>query len=148
MNKNEKIIMGILVGGIVIFLALSIILFLGKGKENVVENIPTSTTTEESSKKANISPYPTVPPIQNSTVMMNSRRFNPASVTIPRGGYIQFINIDSDPMTIESNDSNSSVLNLGAIAPGEYKQVTFNTPGTFTYKNKEKPGMTGIVIIQ
>lgn len=147
MNKNEKIIMGILVGGIVVFLALSIILLFGKGKENVIDNnIPT--TLNESSKKVNLSPYPTVPPIQNSTVMLNARRFNPTPVTIPKGGYIQFLNIDPDPITIEANDSNSSVLNLGAIAPGEYKQVTFNTSGTFTYKNKEKPSMTGIVIIQ
>ena len=80
--------------------------------------------------------------------MMNSRRFNPSTVTIPRGGYIQFINIDQDPITIEANDANSSVLNLGAIAPGEYKQVTFNNSGTFTYRSKEKSGLTGIVIIQ
>lgn len=139
--------MGILVGGIVIFLALSIILLFGKGKENVVENnVPTS--KNEPFKKVNLTPYPTIPPIENSTVMLNSRRFNPSSVTIPKGGYIQFINIDPEPMTIEANDANSTVLNLGAIAPGEYKQVTFNTSGTFTYRNKEKPSMTGIVIIK
>ena len=140
--------MGILVGGIIIFLALSIILLFGRGKESGVENAPNTTTGGEPAKKANVSPYPTIPPIQNSTVMMNSRRFNPSTVTIPRGGYIQFINIDQDPITIEANDANSSVLNLGAIAPGEYKQVTFNNSGTFTYRSKEKSGLTGIVIIQ
>ncbi len=147
MNKNEKIIMGILVGGIVIFLVLSIILLFGKGKENVVDNnIPS--TSNEPTKKVNLTPYPTIPPIENSTVMLNSRRFNPSPVTIPKGGYIQFLNIDADPITIEANDANSAVLNLGAIAPGEYKQVTFNTSGTFTYKSKEKPSMTGIVVIK
>ncbi len=140
--------MGILVGGIIIFLALSIILLFGRGKESGVENTPNTTTGGEPAKKANVSPYPTIPPIQNSTVMMNSRRFNPSTVTIPRGGYIQFINIDQDPITIEANDAKSSVLNLGAIAPGEYKQVTFNNSGTFTYRNKEKSGLTGIIIIQ
>lgn len=147
MNKNEKIIMGILVGGIVIFLALSIILLFGKGKENVVDTT-TPSASNEPAKKVNLTPYPTIPPIENSVVMLNSRRFNPSPVTVPKGGYIQFLNIDSDPITIEPNDSNSSVLNLGAIAPGEYKQVTFNTSGTFSYKNKEKPSMTGIVIIK
>ncbi len=145
MNKNEKIIMGILVGGIVIFLALSIIILFGKSKEITTENLPT--TTLSPSKKVNLTPYPTIPPVHDTTVMVNTRRFNPSSTSIPKGGVIQFINIDQEPLTIEANDTNSTVLNIGTIQPGELKQVTFNTSGTYTYKLKEKPAMTGIIII-
>lgn len=147
MNKNEKIIMGILVGGIVVFLALSIILLFSKSKENVVGNVPT-VTTDESEKKVNLTPYPTIPPIENTVIMMNTRRFNPADASIPKGGYIQFMNIDADPMTIEAGDDNSSVLNLGTIQPGEYKQVTFNSQGTFTFRNKNKTSEIGTVVIK
>src|SRR4029079_6910371 len=111
MNKNEKIIMGILVGGIVIFLALSILVLFGKGKENLVGNLPTSTLGP--TKKVNLTPYPTIPVVKDSTVMINSRRFNPATVTIPAGGFIDFLNIDQAAITIEANDGNSSMLNIG-----------------------------------
>lgn len=147
MNKNEKIIMGILVAGIIVFLALSIIVLFGKTNQltgrNGVTAVPTVPTNMVTHKA-----YPTIAPIENTTVMVNSRRFNPASVTIPRGGYVQFINIDSDPMIIEGNDNNSSMLNVGSIATGETKNVTFSAPGTYTYKNAAIPAMTGIIIIR
>ncbi len=145
MNKNEKIIMGILVAGIIVFLLLSIIVLFGKGKQNnvSVENtpsVPMNTTTN--------TPYPTIPPIVNTTVMVSSRRFNPNVATIPKEGFISFLNIDADAITIEANDENSKILNIGTLEPSDLKEVRFNTPGTYTYRNKANPEMTGIIIIK
>lgn len=145
MNKNEKIIMGILVAGIIVFLILSIIVLFGKGKQNnvSVENspsVPMNTATN--------TPYPTIPPIVNTTVMVSSRRFNPSVATIPKEGFIEFLNIDGESITIEANDAGSSILNIGTIEPSDMKEVRFNAPGTYTYRNKNKPEMTGIIIIK
>jgi plastocyanin len=146
MNKNEKVIMGILVAGIIVFLILSIIVLFGKGKNNTttsVNNIPTVPTNMTTH-----TPYPTIPPIVNTTIMVNSRRFNPSVATIPKEGFIEFLNIDADAITIEANDENSKILNIGTLEPSDMKEVRFNAPGTYTYRNKEKPQMTGIIIIK
>ena len=145
MNKNEKIIMGVLVGGIILFLALSILVLYSKSRDDAknANIVPTS-----GSEKVLLTPYPTIPPVINMTVMMNSRRFNPSSTTIPKGGYIDFFNIGPDPITIEANDPKSAILNLGTIESSDDKSVTFNTPGIYTYRNKAKPKVTGIIIIK
>jgi plastocyanin len=80
--------------------------------------------------------------------MVNSRRFNPSVATIPKEGFIEFLNIDADAITIEANDENSKILNIGTLEPSDIKEVRFNAPGTYTYRNKEKPQMTGIIIIK
>ena len=145
MNKNEKVIMGVLVAGIIVFLILSIIVLFGKGNSgktgtNDIPTVPTNMATH--------TPYPTIPPIVNTTVMVSSRRFNPNVATIPKEGFIEFLNIDADVITIEANDDNSKILNIGALEPSDMKEVRFNTPGTYTYRNKNKPEMTGIIIIK
>lgn len=146
MNKNEKIIMGVLVSGILVFLAISIILLFGKGDKDTSSLIPTSTLGP--TKKVNLTPYPTIPPIIDMTVMLNERMFNPSKTTIKRGNYIYFLNIGQNPITIEANDANSSMLNLGTIAPGDDKMVQFKDPGTYTYRNKAKPSETGVIVIE
>jgi len=145
MNKNEKVIMGILVAGIIVFLILSIIVLFGKGNSSKtgtsdLPSIPTNMATH--------TPYPTIPPIVNTTVMVTSRRFNPNVATIPKEGFIEFLNIDAEAITIEANDENSKILNIGVLEPSDMKEVRFNAPGTYTYRNKEKPEMSGIIIIK
>ena len=147
MNKNEKIIMGILVGGIIVFLALSILVLFSKNKQNNVYKV-TDTTTLGPTKKVNLTPYPTIPPIKYQTVQLHSRTFVPDKAEIPKGGFVSFLNIDENAITIEANDQNSTVLNLGSFEPGELKEVTFNSSGTYTYRNKAKPTETGIIIIK
>lgn len=145
MNKNEKIIMGVLVGGIVILIVFIFIFFLkggGTGGKNVF-NLPTFTPTPTTQP-----PYPTIPPVINITVLVHTRLFNPDNDQIPRGGYVDFLNIDSEPITIEAIDKQSEILNIGTIEPGETKQVTFNTPGTYMYRNKDKPTVTGKIVIK
>lgn len=145
MNKNEKIIMAVLVAGIIAFLALSIFVLFRKQSDNAMHN---NTTPGGGTTNVNLTPYPTIPPIQNMTVMVNSRRFNPASTSIPRGGFVDFLNVGSESIVIEANDSNSSILNLGTIEASNDKQVTFNDPGTYTYRSKARPTMTGIITVK
>lgn len=145
MNKNEKIIMAVLIIGIIAFLALSIFVLFTKQTRNTLNN---GTNPAGGTTNVNLTPYPTIPPIENMTVMVNSRRFNPASASIPRGGFVDFLNVGSESIVIEANDSNSSILNLGTIEASNDKQVTFNDPGTYTYRSKARPTMTGIITVK
>lgn len=145
MTKNEKIIMVVLVGGILIFLALSIIILFARSKDSSTTQLQTKTTLE---KKLPQTPYPTLPPIENMTVMMNARRFSPSAFAIPKGGFVSFFNIMTDPITIEAGDANSSMLNIGEIKPMEEKSVTFDTPGTYTFRNKDNPSQKGIITVK
>ena len=146
MNKNEKVIMGVLVAGIIVFLVLSIVVLFGKGKQN--DKSTTEATPTVPLNKTTNKPYPTIPPIVNSTIMVNSRRFAPNVATIPKEGFVQFINIDTEAITIEANDANSSMLNIGTLETSDMKEVRFTASGTYTYRNKAKPEMTGIIIIK
>jgi len=144
MNKNEKVIMIILVAGIIVFLAISIILLFSKGKNNI-STIP-SLTLGPTKKVA--TPYPTIPPIKDTTVMLNERMFNPPTAKIKRGNSVDFLNISQNPITIEANDNNSSLLNIGTLLPGGDKFIKFDVAGTYTYRNKDNPTETGIIIIE
>lgn len=147
MNRNEKIIMGVLVGGIIAFLGLSILVLFGKNKP-ATTSLPTSEVPSVPPEKVVKTPYPTIPPIENMTIILSERRFSPQSFEIPRGGMVVFFNMYTSPITIEANDANSGMLNLGEIKPSETKEVTFVTPGTYTYRNKNKPSMIGIINIK
>lgn len=148
MTKNEKIIMGVLVGGIIIFLALSILVLFTKSKLNTTTTTTPVVPVNSRGEEVVISPYPTVMPIENMTVMVNERRFNPKNASIPKGGYVIFLNLGAKPITIEGNDQNSTMLNIGEIEPSGDKQVTFNESGTYTYRNKANPTQVGIIIVK
>jgi len=145
MTKNEKIIMAALIGGILIFLVLSIIVLFARSQNTETTQFQPKTTVE---KKLPTRPYPTIAPIENMTVMMNARRFSPSAFSIPRGGFVSFFNVTTDPISIEAGDGNSVMLNIGEIGSMEEKSVTFNTPGTYTFRNKDNTTQKGIITIK
>lgn len=146
MNKNEKIIMGILIGGIILFLILSMFVLLRKNRTNITTQKPPSTVVP--TQRVNLTPYPTIPPVKNDTVLLHSRLFNPQSVSIPRGGMIDFINIDTEPITIEAKDTASKIVDLGILQPNEDKIVTFKNAGTYTFRNHNITSEIGIIIVK
>lgn len=143
MSRNEKLVMGLLVGGILVFLVISIVVLYSRSRQ--VDQPPTATDQE---RKIAITPYPTIPPIENMMVMINPRRFNPDTATIPRGGYVQFLNVGTTTITIEGANAASSILNIGSIAPSEDSVITFTQPGTYIYRNKDNPQQVGRVVVE
>ncbi len=147
MNKQEKIIMGALIGGILIFLIISIVLlFTNRGQNDEVELPPA--ISGGSKEKVVLTPYPTLPPIENMTVVMNSRRFVPDVFNIKPGGFVDFLNLGSEPITIEANDAKSEKLNIGSIRAGQTERVTFESEGVYTFRNKDNPAMIGIITVK
>ena len=146
MKGNEKLPAILLVGGIIILVVFSVIFFLrsggNMGNKNVTDLIPSAPIPTEQP------PYPTIPPIQNLTVQLHPRLFSPDNAQIPVGGYVVFLNTDSEPITIEAADQESQILNIGTVEAGDSKQVLFNKPGIYKYRNKENQKETGIIVIK
>lgn len=142
---NEKIIIVMFTVGIVVFLVLSVVIFLSKGKEEGLKNLNLGSTPSPS---PTAKPYPTLAPVKDMTVMINNTLFNPSPVTIARGNTVSFLNISQHPIIIEANDAQSSKLNLGTIESGDQVDIKFTEPGSYTYKNREIPSETGVVVIK
>lgn len=147
MTKKEKIILGFLVGGILAFLALSVVIIISRAKKSEISTVIPVNSEKKEDKVVILTPYPTLPPIEDMTVVMNERRFVPAKFTIPKGGTVSFLNISKDPVTIGAADKNSRILDIGSIEPNSIKSIVFDTPGIYTYKNKNKDEMRGMIII-
>jgi hypothetical protein len=136
MNKNEKIIMGILLGGIIILLVLSIFV-LFKKDTRIVPVTPTAVVTP--TVAVAITPYPTIPPIADYTMQVNERRFYPDTVNIKAGHSVIIINIGQTDTDIEPTDKKNVSLAFGLIKPGEQKSIKFNRAGVYIYTRSEKP---------
>lgn len=140
MSKRDKfLIIGITLA--IIALIVASIYITIKPKDVVVEetNDPELVVT---------TPYPTIPQeISETTIMVNNRAILPPSVTVKRGASIGFFNEDSAPVTIQGYDQNSSVLNLGIIAPYDVPTVVLDQPGTYRYFNPQNPDNVAEIVV-
>ena len=78
--------------------------------------------------------------------------FSPNQITVKVGDKIDFKNVSSSTVQVQSAPHPThelfGELNIGAIAPGETKTVTFTTAGTKKYHNHLSPSQTGQIIVQ
>lgn len=141
MNKNEKIIMGVLVGGIIIFLILSIVVLFGKGGRlsNTEKNIPSVSVTP--SVKVLTTPYPTIPPVTDFFMQVADDRFYPDVVTIRKGHLVTILNIATSGITINPS-SGSTEYDFGRIESGEEKAINFDKAGVYRYTRSGKADQT------
>jgi plastocyanin len=134
MNRKEKLIMGLLVGGIVTFLLLSIIVLFGKGNEELQNTgTPANTISGTPAVKVLTTPYPTIPPMTDFLMQVNEDRFYPANVSIKRGFHVTILNIGRSATTITPTQQGNPAIDFGTIEPGEEKAVLFETPGVYRY---------------
>lgn len=146
MNKNEKIIMGILVGGIIVFLVLSIIILFGKGRKSIDEaNLPKSTPTP--AVKVLTTPYPTIPPITDYFMQVNEKRFYPDVVDITKGHKVTILNIGKAAITITPT-TKGNTFDFGTIEQGKEKSINFDTPGVYRYTRTGKPDQSLIITVR
>lgn len=137
MNKNEKIIMGIFVGGIVTFIILSIIVLFGKGKNDVGTKNPSGFAPTPTIKILT-TPYPTMPPVTDFYMQVNETMFYPQEVAITKGHTVTILNIGKASTTITPTTKING-YDFGAIANSEEKVVMFDKPGVYRYTRTGKP---------
>jgi len=100
------------------------------------------------------SPAPAATPAQvtgAATVTIQNFAFVPASVTVPRGTTVTWVN--QDPVNHRVlNDAGGSIaegalFSSGSLPQGGTYSFTFNTPGTYPYHCSIHPSMKGTVIV-
>lgn len=146
MNKNEKIIMGVLVGGIVVFLILSVVILFGKGSKKISDNnVPTTSTTP--AVKVLTTPYPTIPPVTDFYMQVNETRFYPETVSIDRNHTVTVLNIGKKTTTI-SPTTQGNAYDFGEVEVGEEKSISFDKPGVYRYTRTGKPDQTLTITVK
>ncbi len=78
-------------------------------------------------------------------VMIENFEFNPATLTVPVGTMVTWINHDDEPHTVTSSENVFTSPGLDANETFSYK---FSTPGTYAYHCKLHPHMTGTITVK
>lgn len=122
--------------------------------QNQKSNPQTPATTVETTPPTLTQPPPASSAAQNIetvTVVLNKTGFDPASITITPGSKVIFVNNSGENATVNSDPhpthTNYPPLNLGSIDPGQSKNLTFDTPGTYGYHNHLNPSQRGTIIV-
>lgn len=83
---------------------------------------------------------------QNAVIVtITNNAFQPASLTVPAGTTVTFINQDAGAHTVSALDGSWS---SGLLRQGDTFSVTFDHPGTYTYNDQVHPQVTGTVVVQ
>ena len=104
---------------------------------------PTASTNEQQTTQSTES---------SGTVTYSDSGFSPSEVKVKVGESVTFKNDSSESVQINSalhpQHTQFPELNLGAIAPGESKTVTFAAAGTKKYHNHLKASENGTIVVE
>ncbi len=78
-------------------------------------------------------------------VHIDNFQFSPATLTVPKGTTVTWINQDDMVHTVTSA---AQVFSSASLETDDSFSYTFTTPGTYTYYCKLHPRMTATVIVQ
>ena len=84
---------------------------------------------------------------------MQNILFNPATLTVPKGTTVTWVNKDPVSHTTTSNPGSSQTWNSGFLNSGGMYSVTLNTPGTYAYycmihATPTSGAMRGTIVVQ
>jgi plastocyanin len=86
-----------------------------------------------------------LPTQQSNEVWIQNSTFNPNTLTVPLYTTIIWTNKDAVTHTVTSNND---LFDSGNIVNGGVYKHQFTSSGTYTYKCKIHPSMTGTIIVQ
>jgi plastocyanin len=84
-------------------------------------------------------------PAQGPRIEIRGHKYSPATVTVPVGTTIAWVNHDDEVHTVFST---TQAFTSPAIETDETYSSTFSKPGTYTYFCTLHPLMTGTVIVK
>lgn len=82
---------------------------------------------------------------KRTRVVMKNYKFKPETTTIKAGTAITFVNHDEVAHSAVADDGSFST---DLLEFGEKEEVTFDTPGTYTYHCEPHPNMTGTIVVE
>lgn len=110
------------------------------------------TTTSTSTTLSTGATQEATPQTEQNLVSITASVFSPKNITIKAGETVAWTNSDSAVHTVDSavhpTHQLYPPLNLGNIAPGDKKSLTFPTAGTYKYHDHLNPSLTGQVIVE
>lgn len=80
-------------------------------------------------------------------VVIDQHMFMPATLTIHPGDKVTWINKDTDPHTVTSDD-HGKTFNSNVLDAGQSWSFTFSKTGTFGYYCTVHPYMQGTVVVK
>lgn len=72
-------------------------------------------------------------------------QFQPATLTVPTGTKVTFVNVDEEPHTVASKDG--KFVKSRALDTDQEFSVTLTTPGDYAYFCTVHPHMTGTITV-
>lgn len=93
-------------------------------------------------------PTPTPKKIMIESIMYTGKAFVPPQVIINTGGQVSLLNFGNGAISVVSDDPANTEVNMGSIALGDTKIVTFTKPGAYMYHNAAVPEQKGVIIVQ
>jgi len=141
----NSVLRGALVAGLGV-LCLSAALACGDDETATPAPTQVATATPTSSE-------PTASPTTNATVPTSGNvvtiavfAFEPATITVPVGSTVTWMNTDASPHRMAGTTAGS--FSTETIAQGESAEVTFDEAGEFPYICEIHPSMAGTVIVE
>jgi len=92
-------------------------------------------------------PRPTAPAADGKQVVIDNFTFSPATLTVPAGTAVTWVNHDDVPHTVTS-PSRPRLLDSPTLDTDESFTHVFKDPGTYDYYCTVHPRMTGQVIVK
>ena len=83
-----------------------------------------------------------------TVVFIRDFAFHPASVTVPAGGRVVWVNCDDPASDSHTSTSDGPTWDSGLLAPGEVHSRDFGQAGTFPYHCEPHPSMSGTILVQ
>ena len=92
------------------------------------------------------------PPVSENVITYSDSGFSPAQVSVKVGDTVTFKNSSAKSVQVNSAQHPTHTqfpeLNVGTIAAGESKSVTFATAGTKKYHNHLNPSQNGQIVVE
>jgi plastocyanin len=79
------------------------------------------------------------------TIKLEHFMFAPATLTVPVGATVRWLNLDGEPHTTVSIDG---LFRSGALDQGDAFAYTFKVAGRYRYVCSIHPQMTGTIVVQ
>lgn len=82
---------------------------------------------------------------KRTRVVMKNYKFKQETTTVKAGTTVTFVNHDEVAHSAVADDESFSTMLLQF---GEKEEVTFDTPGTFTFHCEQHPNMIGTIVVE
>ena len=96
--------------------------------------------------KPSLAAGPADKPASGTTVKIDNFSFGPATITIPAGSTVTWMNSDDVPHVVASDDG--KLFKSKALDTDDRFSFTFTKPGTYNYYCAIHPKMTANIVVQ